>query len=475
MKRINLYISGVLVAGMLLSGCMGTKELQGISSHPLPGSYASSKDTANVANIKWRDYFNDPDLASLIDTALQHNLDLLITGQETEIARANARMAKGLLFPSINAFAGVSQQKFGDYTMNAAGNKGTVIYQNETVPVHLRDYNVGLQCSWEVDFMGKLRNSKKAAVARYLSSVEGKNWVVTNLVAQIANDYYTLLALDNEHDIIQQSISLQDSALQVVTVQKQAGVVTEMAVSQFEAQLLNSKKLEVDVNQQITEMENEINYLLGRYPQPIKRNKNAFNTLAPAAIKAGVPSDLLNNRPDIRQAQYNLVAAKANVKAAHAAFFPNFTISGTLGYDAYKPSLTFMPQSIAYNVLGELTAPLINRSIIKAQFKTAKATQIEALYNYQKSILNGYVEVDNMMAHLQNNQQILDLKAHEVNKLSDAISASNFLFRTGRASYLEVLTMQENLLQSQLERVDAMKQHYASIVGIYQALGGGWK
>jgi outer membrane protein TolC len=272
--------------------------------------------------------------------------------------------------------------------MDGAGNATTDILPGQTVPVNLPDYFVGLQTSWEADITGKIQNRKKAAVARYLSSIEGKNWLITNLVAVIASTYYELQALDIELEIIRENISIQENAVAVVTSQKESGAANELAVEQFRAQLLTTKSLEVEIEQQIIETENQINSLLGRYPQPIERGKTILTHIIPTQLQTGVPSDLLRNRPDIKQAELELIAAKADVKAARAAFYPSLNITGGLGFQAFKPNLLFTtPQSFVFSLVGGLSAPLINRSAIKANFKGASAYQVELLYNYQKSIL----------------------------------------------------------------------------------------
>ena len=188
---------------------------------------------------------------------------------------------------------------------------------------NLQNFNLGFESSWEVDFWGKLKNTRKAAVAQYLSSVEGKNWTVTNLVAEVASGYYELLALDNELDIISESVQLQDSALHVVNIQRQVGVVNELAVKQFEAQVLNSKKMEIDIRQKISQTENTLNFILGRYPQPIQRTKSAFLHLVPPQVKIGIPANLLENRPDVKQAEYDLLTSKANVNDCKSCILSN--------------------------------------------------------------------------------------------------------------------------------------------------------
>jgi NodT family efflux transporter outer membrane factor (OMF) lipoprotein len=476
MKKIVIrYITGLTVIALLLVNCSVPKDAITSNFRSLPQSFGSKTDTVSAASINWRKYYQDSVLTHLIDTALKNNLDLMVALQHIEMARANIRYAKGLFFPSISLNANTGIQKFGQYTPTWAGNNGTVIYKNKTVPDYVPDFYVGLQSSWEVDVWGKLRNMKRSAVAQYLSGVEGRNWFVTNLVSEIASNYYELLALDNQLDIIDQSVKLQDSALSIVRIQKEAGVANDLGVKQFEAQVLNFQNLKVETLQKIEICENNLNLLLGRFPQPIGRDRNSLSGPIPAELKVGIPSALLKNRPDIRQAGLDVVAAKANVKAAHAAFFPSLNITGTVGYEAFKSSLITSPQSLALNALGGLVAPLVNRSAIKATFNTSKAIQMEALCNYQKSIINGYVEVRNEMTNLKTAGEVLELKGKEVNLLDQSISASIDLFKTGRATYLEILTMQQNILQSKIELVEAQKDQALAVIGLYRSLGGGWQ
>ena len=210
----------------------------------MPVSFSDVKDTANSASIDWKLYFTDPNLIELIDMALKNNLDLHIALQKMEASKAYVRSSKGALFPNVNANINYLGRRFGYYTMDDAGNRTTEIEPGKIIPTYLPDYYMGLQASWEIDLWGKLRNKKRAALARYLSSVEGKNLVTTNLIAEVANAYYELLALDNELEIIRESIKIQQSAFDLVSVQKEAGVANELEVKQFEAQLNNSKALE---------------------------------------------------------------------------------------------------------------------------------------------------------------------------------------------------------------------------------------
>ena len=472
----NNILPVILLVSLLLSGCKAPKSIQSADIQSIPQSYTAEKDTSNSAGLKWREFFADKTLVALIDSAIKNNLDVLTTLQEIEVAKNNVRLKSGQLLPTVSGFGSAGLTKVGRYTSQGAGDASADITPGSLVPAPLSDYTFGFQSSWEADIWGKLRNAKKAAATRYLGSIEGKNFMITNLVAEIANTYYELLSLDNQLEIVRETIQLQKNGLKIVKVQKEASVVTELAVRQFEAQLLNSQGIEFSLLQNITENENKINSLIGRFPQKIVRDKNTFIAQIPASIKAGIPSQILKNRPDIRQAELELIAAKCDVKVAQAQFYPSLNFSGSLGFDAFKTAYLFTtPQSLIYSLVGSLTVPLINRSAIKAEFKNANAYQLEALYNFQKTILNGYVEVANELSNINHLEQTYNLKSKEVEALSGAIDISNQLFKSARASYLEVILAQRDALAAKMELIEAKKKQLNSVTNIYKALGGGWK
>lgn len=477
MKVFKIYTyTTILTLLILCLGCKTQLSKFDIEQKSMPTSYSEKSDSINSANIKWKDFFLDKNLVALIDTGLTNNFDVLMTLQKIEVARNDLRLSKGAMLPSVNGNFSYLQRKFGYYTMDDAGNRVTEIRPGQLIPTHLPDYLVGLQANWEIDIWGKLRNKKKSAFTRYLGSVEGVNLVKTNFISEVANTYYELIALDVELDIIDSTIKIRENVLEIYKVQKQAGLANELAVKQIEAQVLNAQSLAYELLQKIKENENKLNFLLGRFPQIIVRDKLSFNTQFAPIIKAGLPSHLLKNRPDINKSEYDLLASKMNVKAAKAAFYPSFAITGNAGFQSFNTEFLFSsPQSIAYGVLGNLTAPLINRSAIKAQFNNAKAYQLEALYQYQKTILNAYIEVANELSNIQNLENIYELKSKEVAMLDTSIDIASDLFKSGRANYFEVLMTQSTALQSKLELVTAKKRQYNASVNIYKALGGGWQ
>lgn len=442
---------------------------------PAAFSSDSGQDTINTATMKWKDFFTDPYLNALIDTALKNNQELNITLQEIEISRNEIRARKGEYLPYVGIKAGAGLDKVGRYTSKGASEATTDIEPGREMPEPLPDYLIAAQASWEIDIWHKLRNAKNAAVSRYLASVEGKNFMITNLVAEIANSYYELLALDNQLDIVTKNIEIQNNALRIVRIQKEAARVTELAVRRFEAQVLNTQSLQYGIKQKITETENRINFLLGRYPQPIARNSEHFESHIPATVQAGIPSQLLANRPDIRQAEQMLTAAKLDVKVAKARFYPSLGISASIGFQAFNPSFLFKaPESLLYSLAGDLAAPLINRNGIKADYFSANAKQIQAIYQYERTMLKAYMEVANQLSMISNLKNSYDLKSKQVQALSESVSISDNLFRSTRADYMEVLLTQRDVLEAKFELIETQKQRMNALVNIYEALGGGW-
>lgn len=476
MKNIIKIVYLLSALSLSMFSCKTQKLLENKIVEDMPTAFGSQKDSANSAVRGWKLFFTDRALVDLIETAIKNNLDMSVALQKINVAQSGLKAGKAALFPSVNANLSFWQRKFGYYTMDDAGNRTTEIEPGKVVPTHLPDYFVGFQASWELDVWGKLRNRKKAAVARYLSSIEGKNIVLTNLIADLASNYYALLAFDNQVKIVNESIKLRENALELIKIQKEAGVVNELAVQQFEAEVINTKAMINTLQQEILEIETRINFLLGRYPQPIVRDTSQFNRPLTPVVSVGIPAQLMRNRPDIRQAELELAASRADLNAARAAFFPSLNITGALGFQGYRAALLFSnPQSIAYSALGNLVAPLINRSAIKAEFKAASAYAMESLFNYQKAILNGYVEVYNEIAKIRNQEAIMNLKAQQAEILSRSIQTSSDLFVTGRANYIEVLMAQRGLLASKIELIEVKQRQYCSIVNLYKALGGGWQ
>lgn len=474
-RTINYLGTACVLAMLVFSSCVPALKVREVRKDT-PASYATNPDTTNAANMPWRTFFTDPHLRMLIDSALANNQELNIMLQEIAVAQSEVRARKGEYLPFVDVGAAAEADKVGEFTRNGAVEHNLDIKEETKFPEPLPNYLIAARASWEVDIWKKLRHAKKAAMMRYLGTVEGRNFMVTHLVAEIANSYYELMALDNQLEILRNNIAIQQDALEIVKLEKQAAKVTELAVRRFEAEVLKNRSNLFDIQQRITETENRINFLVGRYPQPVTRSSASFSSLVPDSIASGIPSQLLSYRPDIRQAELELAAAKLDVKAAKANFYPSVRLTAGIGLNAFDASLlTETPASLIYNVAGDLVAPLVNRNAIKAAYIGASAHQLQAVYEYEQTVLNAYVEVVNQLSNIRNLRNSYDLRKQQVDALSSSITISNNLFRSARADYMEVLLTQRDALESKFELVETQKQRMNAMVNMYQALGGGWR
>ena len=465
---------GLLVFSVHYS-CIPTREIREVNSE-LPETFAGgSTDTLSAANMDWKDFFKDSKLQMLIDSALVRNQELNITLQQVAIAQNEIRARKGEYLPFVGFQGGYELEKASKFTRNGSVEEQLTIGEGEAFPDPLPNFNLDLAASWELDVWKKLRNAKKASVFEYLASVEGKNFMVTNLVAEIASSYFELTALDNQLAYVKQNLEIQQNALKMVQLQKQAARATELAVRRFEAEVAKNQSHLYELQQEIVETENRINFLIGRRPQAIKRNSAEFIQMEPMLVTSGIPAQLLQNRPDIRMAEFELEAAKLNVQSARASFLPAVGIKAGVGFEAFKSDVLFTsPESLIYNAVGDLVAPLINRNALKAVFNTANNRQLQAIYEYEQAILNGYVEVVNELSNMDNLDKSYVQKNKQVKALDESIELANQLFRSARAEYLEVLLTQREALEARMELVETRKFQLRARIELYRALGGGW-
>ena len=472
MKSIIKYIL-ILLAIVWSQACKVPALSATQENRVVPAGYTNRQDTMNIVSIPWRNYFSDPHLIALIDTALQNNQELNIMLQEIEMSKNEVFQRQGEYKPSVNIRAGIAADRSAKYTWDGFSEEAYKTSPDKGRQ-YIGDFMVGTYFSWELDVWKKLRNATKSAAIKYSAAVEGRNFIVTHIIAEIADSYYELMALDNQLDIVQQNIDLQSNVLKVIKQQKEAAKVTQLAVNRFEAQLLNTKNLRYQINQQITETENRIRFLTGKYTPKIERNPVLFNTISMGELQTGIPSQLLMNRPDIRQAELNIAVAKLDVQVAKANFYPSFSIKAGLGFRAFNPLYLVQPASILYNLAGDMVAPLINKNAIIATYYNANAQQIQAVYSYEQTILTAYTEVLNQIAKAANFKASFEMKSKEVDILLQSVSISNNLFNSARADYMEVLLTQREALESKMQLIEIRMKQLNAKVNIYRALGGGW-
>lgn len=473
-KLISLF-----VIGLALSACKVVSPPAESDTLEIPTQFIHTSDSSQYGGaVPWKEFFTDEHLQNLIAEAILNNPDQKIAIQRVDVARAGVRIAKGAMLPSVEATITGGQQRFGKYTMDGVGNFDTNfspnINEDQRMAEHLPDYHTALLSSWEIDLWGKLRNQKRAAAARLLATEQGRQLVATTLVAEVARNYYELLTLDNALLIIETNIQLQERALEVVRAQKEAGRATELAVKQFTAQLIHTRVLDVDIRQRIFSVETTINFLLGRFNQPVVRNQSILLQPLPQKINSGIPAQMLRHRPDILQAELQMQAAHFNVLAARSAFMPSLNITAAWGLQSFDVSKWLNPASLTYGLFGGLTAPIFYRNQLKAEFQRANAEQREALYTFQKAVLLGYQEVITNLNQINALQTSSQLKQQEVTVLSEGVATSNDLYIAGMASYLEVITAQKSVLEAELQLTETRKAQFFTMINLYRALGGGW-
>lgn len=459
--------------GMAASGCVPTLP-QGRARTPntlVPETYGNAaRDDKSSAKLKWGEFFTDPKLNDLIELALQNNQELNIISVEIDIAQNEVQARRGEYLPRVDFRAGVGIEKVGKYTSQGAADEANHVKE------HLPDFGFGFGFSWELDIFSKLRNATKAAVLRYLATKEGRNFAITMLVGEVATSYYELIALDAQLEVLKQNIEIQTNALEVVRLQKEAAKVTELAVKRFEAEVLKSQSRQYAILQEIIETENRLNFLVGRFPQHVDRMSQGFTALVPTIVHLGVPSQLLENRPDVKQAELELAATEFDFKSAKAAFYPSIGINATLGYQSFDfLKIVATPASLIYSIAADLFVPIFNRKALTASYFSANSKQQQAVFKYERTVLNGFIEVVKQIAMIGNLEKSYELQAQQVDKLMQSIEISSRLFTSARADYMEVLLTRRDMLEAQMELIENKKKQLLAVVGLYQALGGGWR
>lgn len=446
----------------------------------IPATYLqAAADSNNIATKPWKTFFAESMLQQLIDTALANNPDLLSAAQQINIAGTYVSMSKALTMPTLDAVVNLQADRYAFYTMNGVGNadlnKSSNITPDMRIPDVVPDLLIGLRSQWEIDVWGKLRNMKKSAAFRYLATVQGRLFLQTNIVAEVAYRYYELLGLDYEIEVVRKNIRLQEQALEIVRAQKLGGRATELAVLQFEAQTKRTRGIEFAVKQQIAETENRLNMLLGRYPQQITRGSSLMELSVLTKLSTGIPANLLLNRPDVNAAMHQLTAAYADVAAARAMYYPSFNISPFIGFQGFRLPSFFDATSIAAGIAGNITGPIFNRKKIRGQYRINEAQAKQAWLTYNKLMQTAVMEVQNSLQGMDNLNNQFILKEGEVASLATAIGTANDLYTNGYANYLEVITAQKSLLDAEIEMTLLKKVQLQTIVALYRAAGGGYQ
>jgi len=467
MKRALPLLLLISFAGFGLSACSPIKEYRR-PDVALPETYPGQKTPGKeLARVPYREFFADPALLELIDSAIENNHDLRIAMKNIDYARKSLDVAKLWFLPEADLGATYSYSK--DSRNSYGASKG----QERTS----RSYTAALSVSWEADIWAKLQNSKKAALAEYLRSTDAARAVRTTLVSSVAQGYWNLTMLDEQIDIARRNIALADTTLAMMRLQYDAGNVTSLAVDQQEAQLLTAKLALPKLEASRTAQENALSILAGRMPgTPIKRGNGAKAVVLPDSLGAGVPLALLRNRPDVRAAEASLMEAHAMTGVNKAMMYPSLTVTAEGGLNAIESSKWFStPGSLFESLLGGLTQPVFRHGQLKAQYEQSKIKRDQAELTFRKTLFVAVGEVSNALVQVDKTSEQESIAEARVAALRKAASNSRLLFNSGMATYLEVITAESSLLQSELELADVQRSHLAAIADLYRAVGGGWQ
>ena len=448
--KYTLYKIALAAVALLSLGSCGlyTKyERPDISfSDSLYRRLPSEADTTNIASIKWDDLFTDPVLQNWIRVGIENNTDLNVARQKIEIAKAGLLSAKWALLPGASGSI-------------SGGTPGTV--------------SAEIDASWEADIFGKLRNTKKGAAAAVEQSVAYKQATQSLLVATIAGYYYNLLMLDEKLNTSRYTMENWEENIRTMEALKRAGKTTEAAVLQAKANKLKIEASTYSLEQTIFEVENEMSALLGIVPMKITRSSLEDQNF-PEELTQGVPALLLSNRPEVRQAEQALIQKFYLTNAARAYFYPNLTLSGSLGWTNGSGAMVVNPAGLIAGVLGSLTQPIFGKGVNKARLKTAQAEQEIALYNFRQAILDAGVNVNDALMKWQTAQKRLEVNKKQVVHLKAAVWNTKLLMKRGSTNYLEVLTAQQHLLDAELTAITDTYDKIIGVISLYRSLGGGY-
>lgn len=414
-------------------------------------------DSTNMADVPWQDIFTDPHLQSLIEKAVSNNPDMQVAMARIKKAEASFRQSKLEFLPSLNA--GIN----ANYQSKSAGFG---------VP---ESYQVFGSTSWEADIWGKFRSAKRAALASLMESESFRKAVITNLVSSVAMNYYSLLALDAQLSITEQTLQKRIRNVEIMEVLKQNDVVTGADLVLSQANRYSAEVIIPDLKQRIFETENSLSQLIGERPDSIERSNIDLQNLSPA-LSTGVPAQLLANRPDVLQAEYRMRALFEQTKVARSNFYPSLTLSGRGGITETSLNSLFNTPVIFWNITGSLLQPIFNYGLNRQRFNSASADLEESEANFRKTLLNAGAEVVNAMHGYQAATDKIAIRQNQIQYLEKAVDYTTELLKyTSNTSYIDVLTSEVNLLSAQLAGVNDRLEQLQSIVELYRSLGGGWK
>ncbi|KGO92886.1 efflux transporter outer membrane subunit [Flavobacterium subsaxonicum] len=471
MKTFNIYI--LFAAMLVIAGCSVSKDTK-TPEPELPTAFRNNDvtvtDTTSIADIEWKSFFPDANLQELIGRAIAKNYDMQTAIKNLEIAQLQFRQSKWGNVPQLNASVTAS-------TTIASKNSLNGISLNSFLNTsHIEDYSAGGTLSWEADIWGKIGSRKREALAAYLKTEEARKAIQTDIVASVAQGYYNLLMLDAQLDIAIKNRDLGENTVKIIKQQFTAGQVTSLATEQADAQRLVAAQIVPQLEKEIAIQENALSVLAGSLPDAIARDTKLDLAELHTQIATGLPAGIVSRRPDVRSFEYELNAANARVGIAKAYMYPALNITAGGGVNSFQSNNWFnMPASLFGMVAGSLTQPLLQGRRLKTQYEVAKTEREKAVIAFRQSVLVAVGEVSDALVEVEKLKEERAFATARVDNLQRAVTNADMLFKSGMATYLEVITAQSNVLQSELELAALKRNQLSAVARLYKALGGGWK
>lgn len=471
MKNLSIIIKGTafsVVTFAVLSSCMVRKEYERPAAavdEKLFRTDMLPQDSTSIANVSWKEIFTDPILQGHITKALENNLDVRIAVQNITSAEAYLKQAKAAYEPTLSIGPNYTFQ-----TQSINTQFGQIIGERR----YVNQFDITATIGWEADLWGKMKSQQKAQLATYLGTLAAHKAVKSDLVASIASAYFQLLTYDDQKRIIEETIKVRENNLETTKALKEAGTLTEVAVQQSQALVYNAKSLLIDIDTQIQLLENTMSLLMGESSQTIARSSLKSQSL-PESLALGYPASLLSNRPDVMQAEFNLMNAFELTNVAKAQFYPTLKLTGSGGVQSVDIDHLFSVNSLFANVVAGLAQPILNKRQIKTNYDVSLANKETAYLNFRKSIRTAGKEVSDAIRVFSVQDSFIDLKKKELDSYKKSVDYSQELVNYGMANYLEVLNASVNSLNAELNISNAEYSKMKAAVDLYQALGGGWK
>ncbi|MEI5986162.1 efflux transporter outer membrane subunit [Sphingobacterium sp. PU5-4] len=488
MKILSIHRIGLGFIGLCLliaQGCkVGEKYTQPTLN--LPDQFRGDTlsyfaDTSSISNISWKDFFHDPTLKELIDSALVNNYDMKTALLNIEIASKQLRQNKYNYLPEVDATIGSMNKQWRSKDFGSGPSSkwyekhGTKASEN--MFTYLSQFGSEIGFSWEIDIWGKISNAKDQLNAEFMNSQEVRNAIQTNLIANVAKGYFNLLMLDAKIEVAKRNVTLNDSTKKMLELQYQAGEITALGIQQTESQRLIAASLVPELEKEILIQENALQVLTGKMPDRIKRGTSFEHLFAENKdISLGSPIEILRNRPDVRGAELELIASNANANIQQAMRYPSLSLGGEFGVNAMLPKNWFsIPGALLGGIGANLTAPIFKRKSLKTKWEVAKLERDKAELSLQQTVVEAVSEVSDAVITVEKQREQLEYARLRVENSQKAVQNANLLFKGGYATYLEVITAQSNALNSDLGLVELRQEHLESYVNLYRSLGGGWR